>query len=304
MWNETQKLLRRYKVNYTAYATRYRGHATRLAEKISTMEGKAQVYLIVVGGDGTINEVLNGIRDFGRVRLGVIPTGSGNDFCRNLKLPGTPEESLRTDPGVHPQGPPGQRTSADRSGTGYLGEGCKKPRIFGISAGVGLDALVCKKALDSRLKRVLNRLHLGKLTYLALDCAVIIYYGNCQREGDHRARRLHPSEDDLRSIHEPSGRGRRCPHGTGGIPEGWTFIFKQCIGNRQMADIFPSSIAGCSKQEGIKGFNIRDEKNFRMVLDKPMVLHADGEYCGDVKRAEFCCLEKKLQLLHKDNMIK
>ena len=50
VWNETQKLLRRYKVNYTAYATRYRGHATRLAEKISTMEGKAQVYLIVVGG--------------------------------------------------------------------------------------------------------------------------------------------------------------------------------------------------------------------------------------------------------------
>ena len=100
VWNETQKLLRRYKVNYTAYATRYRGHATRLAEKISTMGGKAQVYLIVVGGDGTINEVLNGIRDFDRVRLG--------------------GESA-TDPGVHPQGPPGQRTSADRSGTGFLG---------------------------------------------------------------------------------------------------------------------------------------------------------------------------------------
>ena len=48
-------------------------------------------------------------------------------------------------------------------------------------------------------------------------------------------------------IRDSSGRGRRCPHGTGGIPEGWTFIFKQCIGNRQMADIFSSSIAGCSE---------------------------------------------------------
>ena len=51
--------------------------------------------LLVVGGDGTINEVLNGILDFDRVRLGVIPTGSGNDFGRNLKLPKTPKESLR-----------------------------------------------------------------------------------------------------------------------------------------------------------------------------------------------------------------
>ena len=59
------------------------------------MQQETQIDLIVVGGDGTINEVLNGIRDFDRVRLGVIPTGSGNDFCRNLKLPGTPEESLR-----------------------------------------------------------------------------------------------------------------------------------------------------------------------------------------------------------------
>lgn len=41
----------------------------------------------MVGGDGTINEVLNGITDYDRVRLGVIPSGSGNDFAKNLCLP-------------------------------------------------------------------------------------------------------------------------------------------------------------------------------------------------------------------------
>ena len=40
-----------------------------------------------MGGDGTINEVLNGITDFSRVKMGLIPTGSGNDFTRGLKLP-------------------------------------------------------------------------------------------------------------------------------------------------------------------------------------------------------------------------
>ena len=45
-------------------------------------------------------------------------------------------------------------------------------------------------------------------------------------------------------------------------------------------------------------FTIRNEKGFRLILDKPMVLHADGEYCADVTRVEFRCLEKKLWLLH------
>ena len=91
VWNETQYLLRGYKIKYAAYMTKYRGHATKLAERISSMKGEEPVYLLVVGGDGTINEVLNGITDFEKVRLGVIPTGSGNDFGRNLNLPKTPK---------------------------------------------------------------------------------------------------------------------------------------------------------------------------------------------------------------------
>lgn len=303
VWNETQKLLRRYKVNYTAYATRYRGHATRLAEKISTMEGKAQVYLIVVGGDGTINEVLNGIRDFDRVRLGVIPTGSGNDFCRNLKFPGTPEESLRQIL---------MCIRRDRQGKELLRidlgqvtwEGCKKPRIFGISAGVGLDALVCKKALDSRLKQVLNRLHLGKLTYLALTVQSLFTMetANGKVITEHGGYIL-PKMIFAASMNLPA-EGGGVPMAPEASPKDGLLSLSSASGIAKWRTFFLLPLLVAAKQEGIKGFNIRDEKNFRMVLDKPMVLHADGEYCGDVKRAEFCCLEKKLQLLHKDNMIK
>lgn len=92
---------------------------------------------------------------------------------------------------------------------------------------------------------------------------------------------------------------------TGGIPEDGHFIFKRAPGIAKWRTFFLLPLLVAAKQEGIKGFNIRDEKNFRMVLDKPMDPSCrQGEYCGDVKRAEFCCLEKKLQLLHKDNMIK
>jgi diacylglycerol kinase (ATP) len=53
-------------------------------------------YIIAAGGDGTLNEVVNGIaRHASDVRLGLLPLGTGNDFARCLKLPGTVEENIK-----------------------------------------------------------------------------------------------------------------------------------------------------------------------------------------------------------------
>lgn len=55
--------------------------------------------IIAAGGDGTLNEVLNGIGDvpdgFNRVRLGVLPLGTVNVFARELGLPTQPEKAWR-----------------------------------------------------------------------------------------------------------------------------------------------------------------------------------------------------------------
>ena len=49
---------------------------------------EARNYDLVVasGGDGTLNEVINGVTDFEKVRISLIPAGSGNDFARNLGI--------------------------------------------------------------------------------------------------------------------------------------------------------------------------------------------------------------------------
>lgn len=65
-----------FQVRITAEA----GHATRIAHE-QAQEEDTRVYSI--GGDGTLNEVLNGIAD-GKSSLAVIPAGSGNDFIRSL----------------------------------------------------------------------------------------------------------------------------------------------------------------------------------------------------------------------------
>ena len=297
VWNETQRLLRGYKIKYVAHTTRYQGHATKLAEKISSMKGDDPIYLIVVGGDGTLNEVLNGITDFDRVRLGVIPTGSGNDFGRNLKLPKTPKESLKQICASIRKDQRGEELY--RIDLGQVSwEGCEKPRIFGISAGLGLDALVCKKALHSRLKQVLNRFHLGKLTYLALtvqslftmetaNAKVITEYGGF----------ILPKMIFAAAMNLPA-EGGGVPMAPEASPEDGRLSLSSASGIAKWQTFFLLPFLVAAKQERINGFNIREENGFRVLLDKPMVLHADGEYCGDVTRVEFRCLEKKLWLLH------
>ena len=71
-------------------------HATMLASR-AAREGMERI--IAVGGDGTANEVTNGIlacRDTGAAlpRLGVIPCGTGSDFCRSLGLKPDPAAAV------------------------------------------------------------------------------------------------------------------------------------------------------------------------------------------------------------------
>lgn len=63
------------------------GHAIELAGLASR---KGYKVLVSVGGDGTVNEVVNGIYDCGAINdvfLGIISTGTGADYVRTLKIP-------------------------------------------------------------------------------------------------------------------------------------------------------------------------------------------------------------------------
>src|SRR3954453_362193 len=74
--------------------TNKRGSARRFAR---TALNKGRETIIAAGGDGTLNEVLNGIgQDFASVRVGLIPLGTGNDFARSIGLPGELETALET----------------------------------------------------------------------------------------------------------------------------------------------------------------------------------------------------------------
>ena len=114
--------------------------------------------IVAAGGDGTVNEVLNGIGDapngFARARLGVLPLGTVNVFARELKIPLRLErawEILRR----------GRETKIDLGCAEFSADGVRKKQFFAQLAGAGLDARAIE-LLNWPLKK-----KIGPLAYVA-----------------------------------------------------------------------------------------------------------------------------------------
>jgi len=130
------------------------GDARRLA-----MEAVADGFELIVaaGGDGTLNEVLNGLADapdgFARARLGVLPLGTINVFAREIGLP------LRIEPAWATL-QRGREIRLDLPCVEFLANGVRRRQYFIQLAGAGLDARTIELVTRS-LKR-----KLGPLAYV------------------------------------------------------------------------------------------------------------------------------------------
>ena len=78
--NLTEKLRNMPEENIEVYTTKASGDATAFVKRFCEENGGGR--FIACGGDGTLNEVLNGISGCENAEIGIVPIGSGNDFCR------------------------------------------------------------------------------------------------------------------------------------------------------------------------------------------------------------------------------
>ncbi|HHT57203.1 diacylglycerol/lipid kinase family protein [Herbinix luporum] len=159
-WQIIEKELEVQNISYTADFTQYEGHATELAEEICR-KYKGIKNIVVLGGDGTLNEVINGIDNYDEVFLGYIPSGSSNDLARSLKISKKPLKALSN------VLKPNKFTYLDYGEITYHKKEAKS-RKFICSSGTGYDASVCVEVQSSELKKKLNRFGAGKFVYLAL----------------------------------------------------------------------------------------------------------------------------------------
>lgn len=289
IWKKIETYLIEKNIPFKLLLTEYAGHAGKLAEEVSLLE-EDDVRLVIVGGDGTINEVLNGIKNFERIKFGVIPIGSGNDFARGNGIPNKNwkkalEKILNSD----------GNKKIDIGQVLIEGERIRK---FGISCGIGLDAIVCKKTITSKLKKFLNAIHLGSLTYVLLTIQTLFSMEKYD---------VTIQFDEEEELHIPDLIylcGMNSPFEGGGVPmapfaktDDGELSFCGVSGIPKFITFLVLPVLCLGKHKIFKAFKLRNYKKLKVSAQKPMVLHTDGEYAGDISHFEMEVLPAKLNLL-------
>jgi diacylglycerol kinase (ATP) len=284
---EIDRLAQENGMDYSIVMTEAPGHAVELA-KLAALEGIDTV--VAVGGDGTSNEVLNGIMQVvsqgrGRTRMAIIGIGRGNDFAYGFGIPA----------GIHEGFQVLKDGKAQTMDVGHVvGGNFPDGRYFGNGIGIGFDAVVGFEAIK------LTHLH-GFLNYIVAALKTIFLYFN--------APRLQIDYDDQQLV-QPAlmvsiMNGRRMGGGFMMAPDAQQAdgLLDLCIAGQLsrlgILAMIPRFMKGTqASQAQIK--TGRAKKIHVTALDGSLPAHADGEtLCTAGKELAVEVIQQAIDILHR-----
>lgn len=290
IWKKLERQLDFAGTEYEAHLTKAPGEAKQIARRL-TEGSKEPKVIVAVGGDGTVNEVLDGISFGGPVTFGYIPAGSGNDLARSLKLSKKPSRALKKilNPKYH--------RLLDYGVVSY-GEDVISNRRFMVSAGIGLDAAVCHNILYSKSRRFMSRIHMSRFCYVMVGLKQLILAkpvkGYILLDGVQKVEFNHIYFISAH-IHPYEGGGFKFAPKADCSDGRLSVCVAACSSKRRLLPILVHALlGGHSKYPGARSFECQE---LMVHTDRPMAVHVDGESCQSQKEIQVRCIEKKIRMI-------
>lgn len=252
-----------HNVNYKLEETKYNLHAREITQKNLAHYDA----VIAVGGDGTVNEVVNGLFPHQNTIFGVLPVGSGNDFVKNISLHNTIKENMSL---IHSNSH-NSISNVDLGIVDYTEKDSveQKSHVFANNLGIGFDAYVghlnqnnkTLSGLSSYILAVIKALFNYKMINLELNLPqdrisgekLLVAIGNGISSGGGFY--LNPNakiDDGLLDI---------------------TVVDK--VTRRRLMTALPMALI--NKLEKIREAKMYISKEFEIKLNSPYFVHCDGE---------------------------
>ncbi|WP_434311338.1 diacylglycerol/lipid kinase family protein [Hominifimenecus sp. rT4P-3] len=289
IWENLKSLLPQDLI-YQQFFTEYPGHGSKLAAQLTKEKEEPAPIVTIMGGDGSLNEALNGFHMENAPVLGYLPTGSGNDFARGMKLPADPAQAL-----AHILNPK-YFYQLDYGAVCYGDKARPASRRFLVSCGMGYDAAVCHQMNQTKIKKLLNAVHMGKISYLIIGIQQIIHcrFTDGTLKVDKQAS-IPLKNIAFISCHNLPYEGGGFPFAPGAkVDDGYLDL---CIVTaksrlRFTAVLFTAMLGGRhTRLNGVKLIRCREAS---LRLNAPLPLHTDGEVLGFYYGMEITCHPREL----------
>ncbi len=290
LWQKIRDRMDREQFVYQVFFTTTKGEATRFAGEISSYITSEDI-LCVLGGDGTLNEVLNGLVLTDALTFAYLPTGSGNDFARGLHL--LSDDASAIEALLHP------RTYRTIDiGTCKRSSDAKEMRAFGISSGIGFDASVCHEALSSKLKHFFNRLGLGKLSYGVIALKQLFFFHPFKLTVlMDRNRRITFSDTYFAAAMNTRYEGGGFPFCPKAEPDDGFLDLIIVQGIPKLMVFFFLPFAYFGRHTHIRGIHIYRCRQAAFITDTLQPLHFDGESGGYTDITYMGIRQEKLRII-------
>lgn len=185
-----QKHLIKRKVEYAFHYTEKEKQAISLTEELID---NGATTIVVIGGDGTLHEVINGFKNFDKVSLGLIACGTGNDFAAAIGIPSDPVKAL----------------DLIIDGTPKYTDFMQMPTVRGLNIiGMGVDVDVLKRYAALKRKTKFG------YTKCLIKTLMHVEFSDFTAEIDGEAKDVHSFMACIANGHRYGGGIRICPTAT------------------------------------------------------------------------------------------
>ena len=285
-WDTISSILKKEDLSCTVKFTERKGHAIVLTSE-AINEGFRKI--ITVGGDGTLNEVVNGV--FSNdicpttdIALALIPVGTGNDWGRMFGIPSDYAKAIKI---IRDH----KLMLHDIGLVSYYEETGTKKRYFINIAGVGFESAVVNRTNYQK-----DRGHGGKAIYFYNLLISLLTYKNTKAEIIIDNQTL---TADIFSLNV--GNGRYCGGGMRQTPNALPNdgLLDVTIINdmgkieiiRNLKILYDGTILNHPKVDGYKG------RNIKVTSDSVIYVEADGESLGRTP-AEFSIIPASINIVY------
>jgi YegS/Rv2252/BmrU family lipid kinase len=264
--------------------TEYPGHAIEIAAQAAD---KGHTHIVVLGGDGTIHEAINGLMRAPverRPSLGIVPMGSGNDFAGGLNLSPNPAQAIQR----------AMRGSLRPIDVAEIKDESGRVAYFNNSCGLGFDA-----AANIRTRK-LTYLH-GFAMYLTAVLQTILFNFEAP---------MMKVQDDSGTVEQPItmltiGNGNRQGGGFRTTPEArpddglLDFVYIHRVSQLRMLYMLIRVMQVAHTRE--PDVTLKTTKRLVIDADRAIPIHTDGElfapYEANIRHVEITVVPGAVRLV-------